>query len=242
MKTLRVMNGMQGEERAGDAERLHLLIEEYGKRRPLYQEFAEVVRLILQEELQSKSIRVHSIEVRAKSIESFRRKATRMRVTEPEKGARKDPLGKITDLAGVRVITFFPKTLADVDRILHEQFEVVEIDDKSEVLTVADRFGYRSVHYLVKLLPNRTELAEYSRFIDLVAEIQVRTILQHAWAEIEHDIQYKSVEAMPASVRRRFIMLAGLLELADREFQDIHDEDQKLSQSPAGGRPEDQTA
>ncbi len=241
MKTLRVMNGMQGEEKPGDTERLQLLIEEYGKRRPLYQEFAEVVRLILQEELQSKAIRVHSIEVRAKSIESFRRKVSRLHVMESGRGGRKEPLTVITDLAGVRVITFFPKTLTDVDRILHEQFEVIEIDDKSEVLTVDDRFGYRSVHYLVKLLPNRTELAEYSRFTDLVAEIQVRTILQHAWAEIEHDIQYKSIEAMPATVRRRFIMLAGLLELADREFQAIHDEDRQLSQFPAEGHSEDQT-
>jgi ppGpp synthetase/RelA/SpoT-type nucleotidyltranferase len=235
METLHVMNGMQREEKAGDAARLQLLIEEYGKRRPLYQEFAEVVRFILQEELHSKSIRVHSIEVRAKSIESFQRKVSQPRESGPEEAAREDPLAMITDLAGVRIITFFITTLAEVDRLLHEQFEVLEIDNKSETLKEANKVGYHSVHYLVKLLPNRTELAEYSRFTDLVAEIQVRTILQHAWAEIEHDIQYKSVEVMPTAIRRRFIMLAGLLELADREFQAIHDEDQKTFQPPAAG-------
>jgi ppGpp synthetase/RelA/SpoT-type nucleotidyltranferase len=239
MKTLHVMNGTRKEKSPDPAVRLQQVIEEYGKRRPLYQDFAEVIRFILQEELHAKSIRVHSIEVRAKSIESFRRKISQVGETGPGEPAPKDPLAEITDLAGVRVITFFPRTLVEVDRILHEQFEVIEIDDKSEMLKEGDKFGYHSVHYLAKLLPNRTELAEYGRFTDLVAEIQVRTILQHAWAEIEHDIQYKSVEAMPAAVRRRFVMLAGLLELADREFQAIHDEDQKLSPPAVTGLPKE---
>jgi len=68
----------------------------------------------------------------------------------------------------------------------------------------------------------------------------VRTILQHAWAEIEHDIRYKSPEAIPTSIRRRFMSLAGMLEIADREFQAILDADQRLRraarQSIAEGR------
>lgn len=61
-----------------------------------------------------------------------------------------------------------------------------------------------------------------------MAEIQVKTILQHAWAEIEHDIQYKSIETAPTSIKRRFMALAGLLEIADREFQAIQDEDEMI--------------
>lgn len=82
----------------------------------------------------------------------------------------------------------------------------------------------------MKLKPSRTNLPEYGRFKGLTAEIQVRTILQHAWAEIEHDIQYKSVETIPVSIRRRFMALAGLLEIADREFQAVQDEDERLRQ------------
>ena len=52
--------------------------------------------------------------------------------------------------------------------------------------------------------------------------------MQHAWAEIEHDVQYKAVSALPAEIRRRFMTLAGLLEIADREFQAIEDEDVRL--------------
>jgi putative GTP pyrophosphokinase len=104
----------------------------------------------------------------------------------------------------------------------------MESSDKGDVLRKEERFGYLSVHYLVPLLRQRTDLPEYRRFDGLVAEIQVRTILQHAWAEIEHDIQYKSLTTIPSGVRRRFMSLAGLLEIADREFQAVQDEDERI--------------
>jgi hypothetical protein len=84
------------------------------------------------------------------------------------------------------------------------------------------------VHYLVNFDPNRLALPEYARHRDLVIEIQVRTILQHAWAEIQHDIEYKAIETIPTVIRRRFMALAGMLEIADREFQAISDEDRQV--------------
>src|SRR5690242_3677794 len=60
------------------------------------------------------------------------------------------------------------------------------------------------------------------------ARSRVRTILQHAWAEIEHDIQYKAEVSIPDSIRRRFLSLAGVVEVADREFQAISSEDEKI--------------
>jgi len=94
-----------------------------------------------------------------------------------------------------------------------------------------ERFGYQSVHYLVRLSNARAALPEYQRFAGAITEVQVRTILQHAWAEIEHDIQYKSSAAIPRDIRRRFMALAGMLELADREFQAIQDEDAALNRA-----------
>lgn len=77
---------------------------------------------------------------------------------------------------------------------------------------------------------HRTQPPEYQSYKDLTFEIQVRTILQHAWAEMEHDIEYKSAAVIPASIRRKFIALAGLLEIADREFQALQEEDERLRQ------------
>lgn len=116
-----------------------------------------------------------------------------------------------------------------VDDIIKMQFDVLERSDKIQSLIKEDKFGYGSIHCLVRLNDNRTSLLEYTRFKGLVAEIQIRTILQHGWAEIEHDIQYKAVETIPNTIRRRFMALAGLLEIADREFQAIQDEDERLA-------------
>src|SRR5205085_10639701 len=118
-----------------------------------------------------------------------------------------------------------------VDTILCKEFQIHERTDKSDILREEERFGYQSVHYVVSLKENRITLPEYRKYRDLVAEIQVRTILQHAWAEIEHDIQYKSVETIPAQIRRRFMSLAGMLEIADRKFQAIQKEDEDLRTS-----------
>jgi hypothetical protein len=100
----------------------------------------------------------------------------------------------------------------------------VEQEDKFEVLNREERFGYQSVHYLVRLGDNRTTLREYRRFRGLIGEVQVRTILQHAWAEIEHDIEYKAAEALPPLLKRRFMIMAGMLEVADNSFQEIQNE------------------
>ena len=206
-------------------------IAEYQRIRPHYDEFAGVVRKILSEVFDARELRVHSIEARAKEIESFGRKVIEPSETDPDEPKYPNPLANITDLAGVRVITFFPRTLEKVGDIILSEFNVTEKSDKAQVLLEEEKFGYASIHYVVRLKGNRTELLEYSRFKGLVAEIQVRTILQHAWAEIEHDIQYKSVDTIPSSIRRRFMSLAGMLEIGDREFQAIQDEDESMRQS-----------
>lgn len=203
-------------------------IEKYQKVRPLYEEFANVIRNILSEAFSAQYIKVHSIETRAKKIDSFGDKVATSASTDPNKPQYPNPLSDITDLAGIRVIVFFPRTLDVVDTTIRTQFDIIEKSDKNLILLKEEKFGYGSIHYLVRLKENRINLLEYSRFKNLIAEIQIRTILQHAWAEIEHDIQYKAIAIIPNSIRRRFMSLAGVLEIADREFQSIQEEDERL--------------
>jgi len=200
----------------------------YQKVRSLYESFAVMTQSILHEAIKTSGVTVASIDARAKDIESFGVKASTISKEDSNKPKYPNPLKDITDLAGVRVITFFPRTLQDVDRIINGQFLVLERTDKADLLKRDEKLGYQSVHYLITLTEPRTKLPEYCRYDGLVAEIQVRTILQHAWAEIEHDIQYKSVEVIPSQIRRRFTALAGLLEIADREFQAIQDSDEEI--------------
>jgi len=195
-----------------------------------YEHLAEVAKRVLMETLAVSEIRFHSIEARAKSLESFAKKAAKPSEADPNKPKYSDPLREITDLAGVRVITFLPRTVEQVCAHVEREFTVLERTDKSVELLDEGKLGYQSIHFLVQMHPNRTRLAEYQRHGGLTFEIQVRTLLQHAWAEMEHDIQYKSAAVIPAIIRRKFIALAGMLEIADREFQSLQDEDERLRQ------------
>jgi putative GTP pyrophosphokinase len=221
MAELETAFDFEGHERAA--------VTAYLNRHNFYADLASVVKRILDESLKRRGIKVHSVQARAKDPSSFGKKAAQQSDADPGKPKYPNPLEQITDLAGVRVITYFPSTLAEIDELLSEEFRIVERSDKGAELLEEDRFGYQSIHYLVKLTPHRAKLPEYDPFADAITEIQVRTILQHAWAEIEHDIQYKSASIIPTEIRRRFMSLAGMLEIGDREFQAIQDADKRLT-------------
>jgi ppGpp synthetase/RelA/SpoT-type nucleotidyltranferase len=197
----------------------------YVKVRESYSSFAEAVKKILEPALSG--FPIHTIQARAKAFDSFAEKASKLH-SETNELRYPSPLTEITDLAGVRVITYVPRTVSDVEDVIRREFVVQERLDKDAALLGAGRIGYKSIHFLVRLKEPRTQAAEYSRFKDQTAEIQVRTILQHAWAEMEHDIQYKSDQQIPNELKRRFVALAGLIEIADREFESIQKEDERL--------------
>lgn len=131
-------------------------------------------------------------------------------------------LSDITDVVGVRIITYYTDDVDKIAELIEREFDVDKENtiDKRRAMD-PDRFGYMSLHYIVKLSEDRGRLAEYSSIKDLKFEIQIRTILQHTWAEIEHDLGYKSRIEIPAEIRREFSRLSGLLELADKEFLEI---------------------
>lgn len=206
-------------------------VEAYGRKRHLYQGFLTVMNKILHDTLAEHGIKVASVESRLKEEESFGNKVVEPHPKDPNQPKYKNPLNDVQDMVGLRVITLVLKTLDEIDAVLLKEFHIHERTDKSDVLKEEERFGYQSVHYIVSLMENRTTLTEYRRYQGLVAEIQVRTVLQHAWAEVEHDIQYKSIETIPAPYRRRFLALAGMFELADRELNSLQAEDQALQKS-----------
>ena len=200
-------------------------VNEYLKVHPFWSDVAAAVGRVIDQALKSRDIQVHSVQFRAKEAASFGHKASKPSDDDPNRPKYPDPLQDITDLSGTRVITYFPRTVKAIDQMLREEFDILEVIDKSRDLVEEERFGYQSIHYLVRLSRPRSALPEYRRFSEAITEVQVRTILQHAWAEIEHDIQYKSSAAIPREIRRRFMALARTPELADREFQSIQDED-----------------
>ena len=137
---------------------------------------------------------------------------------------QKDPFETIDDLLGVRVITFIKSDLDAVKKIIEKEFEVLKgPDDKVEKLSIHE-FGYRSIHYIVKLNQKRAELPECGEYKDFRAEIQIRTNIENAWAEIEHHWNYKpdnEDNKLDEKLKRRLNGLMAVLELVDREFDSI---------------------
>lgn len=203
-------------------------IDAYQRVQSQYQDCARAVYAVLGTALEARGVSVHSIESRAKKVSSFAAKASRPSADDPSAPKYADPLEEITDLSGVRVITFLPQASRQVCEVVEREFTVLEKSDPSFAPRPEANLGYPSVYYLVRFSAPRSALPEYARFAGMTTEVQVRTILQHAWGEIERDIQYKAVEAIPAAIRSRLTSLAGLLEIADREFQAIADDDRKV--------------
>ena len=196
----------------------------YSGMRPIYEQLSKKVESIIQEIINDQKIHIHAIYCRAKEIESFTKK-----IEDPKYN---DPINQITDFSGIRIITYVESDLELVCKVLETHFEIDPENsiDKSKSLGI-DKVGYRSIHYVCKLPKDRIKLPEYKKFDGLFFEIQVRTILQHGWAEIEHDKDYKFSGELPAYLKRRFKVLAGVLELADREFNQLAFEIDKYSAS-----------
>lgn len=165
--------------------------------------------------LASADLNIHHVTGRVKKYASLAEKIHR----KPGRYAR---IEDVTDIVAVRVITYFQSDVNLVARELERAF-VIDWDksvNKSQ-LHDPDRFGYMGVHYVVRFPPELLARPELAAFANVGFEVQIRSILQHAWAEIEHDLGYKSTEAVPRDIRRRFYRLAGLLEMADEEFMAI---------------------
>jgi putative GTP pyrophosphokinase len=197
--------------------------DEYARNEHLYADLAPRLERLIADLLAAEGLRIHSISSRLRKLASIERK-----VGQSEAGAaptKYQRLSELTDLLGVRIITYFPDEVDRAASIITREFTIDEENsiDKRAVLD-PDRFGYLSLHYVAELSPTRRALIEYQRFSVCCFEIQIRSLLQHAWAEIEHDLGYRTEAAIPREARRRFSRLAGLLEIADTEFAHLRDD------------------
>ena len=146
---------------------------------------------------------------RVKTLESIKEKMVR-------KADHYSSVTELKDILGFRAICFFS---GDVDRIADKIAGFFRIDKNNTVdkrkLIDARSFGYMSLHSVCALPEGMGELS------DLWFEVQIRTMLQHSWAEIEHDLGYKSEIEVPREIRRSFSRAASLLETTDIIFSDI---------------------
>jgi putative GTP pyrophosphokinase len=193
------------------------LLEVYAATRSDYECFTIKLAGLLRELLIEFGIDVQAIDQRVKTLESLERKAQRKEHI--------DSLDRIHDLAGIRLIMYLN---ADVERasvMIDKYFEVdsAHSSDKRKGLH-PDQFSYSSVHKVVRISSDRAKMPEWQRFVGLCAEVQIRTVLEHAWAVISHKVQYKREGEVPPERHRDLNRLSALLESVDMEFTRLRSE------------------
>jgi len=186
--------------------------EKFNNLRPLYKRLAENIKQALETFLQEENISFLTVTYRIKDIDSFIEKIERKKC--------KNPFDDIEDICGIRIICFYQKDVEKICEIIKEEFLIEESEDKENLLS-EDQFGYRSFHFIGKIKKNWLEAPNYRGLEDLKTEIQVRTILMHAWAEIEHKLAYKQKIHIPPHLKRKLYRISAKLEEADEQFEDI---------------------
>ena len=136
---------------------------------------AEVEELLRRQHLHT------TLKMRVKTFESLSEKRSFISRSAPESDQ------EIKDLLGLRIVVPFQEEVEQVVALLREHFSTSEIERKSEKLSFRE-FAYDSVHVELPLLQELS--LPYG--CKAVVEVQVRTILQDAWAEVEHGLIYKN--------------------------------------------------
>lgn len=190
------------------------IIGEYESRKEEFCRLEDYVVQKIRDILKADHIMIMALEHRVKTLDSLTGKLEK-------KDGKYHKLGDITDILGIRIICYFADDVDVISALISKSFRVDwdnSVDKRAKLNPTV--FGYLSVHYICQLfeqIPGQEKLSE------IKFEIQIRSTLQHVWAEIEHDLGYKSEFAIPQKIRRDFSRVAGLLEIADEKFVSIRD-------------------
>ena len=194
------------------------LLAQYDHLLPVFTQMEKVIPEKLKEIFDDAGLIVAALEHRVKTKDSL---AGKLRL----KGGKYQEIFDITDLVGIRVITFY---IDDVDKVASIVDRLFDIDwdnsiDKRKAHEI-DSFGYLSLHYICRIPESAYSDPEHPEVNRIRFEVQMRTVLQHAWANMNHDTGYKSGVEIPKVYLRNLSRLAGMLELVDDEFSRIRRE------------------
>lgn len=180
---------------------------------------------------------IHTVQIRIKRPESVVDKITRKREAFRD-GLCPASFRKMNDTLAARLVTYFLRNLTLIDGELRKQEEegLLEISKDDPPIAymdqdLANRFGlmhlqlrrkesgYVSVHYILRLKNSVIPVAEPPWF-----ELQVRTMTEHTWGEIEHVLGYKPEKSNSFTIQRQFQILSKLLGAVDELFNLIYEE------------------
>lgn len=181
---------------------------------PKFELLGKHIAFIIENLLQQNQVEYLSVSYRTKTKEGILEKIGRKKY--------KNPTEELTDISGVRIILYLESDIAKVSDVIKSTFNIdVKNSMDNEGRLSSDKVGYRSVHYVCDIGEKRNALKEYEYISGLNCEIQVRTMLQHAWAELTHDRNYKLGANLPLQIQRKINLYSGMLEIADEGFSEI---------------------
>jgi len=164
---------------------LEKFIDDYKTKQPIYENFAKFVETILKNILKNNEIKHQIVNHRSKEMNSLQKK-----IINNKKLLELNSVIEIDDLAGCRVIFYIERDIERFRYLIYKEFDV-----KKDNLKYSDtRFNGRLL--VVQLNKNRHFLAKYDKFTSMKCEIQLTTVLYHAWSEISHGTIYKPPEEL----------------------------------------------
>jgi len=152
------------------------------------------------------------IQHRVKTANSIKEKHESKRYTI------KKSIQELQDLVGFRIILLFKRDVNEVIKLIEENFEIINSYDTSDKLA-HDQFGYSSKHLNVKIKKEWLNVPTFRGVENYTAEIQVRTLSQHNWAETSNVLQYKNEANVPKEILRTIGRVSALLETVDLELE-----------------------
>lgn len=186
------------------------VLTEFDKKKDLLANCCKTTKNLIEKCLAISNIRFQSVQERVKGREKLREK-----YLDPRKNYAQ--LNDITDQAALRVITYYEDEVDRVAEIIKQEFDVDHKNSVDKRETDPEKFGYYALNLVCCYSAGRTSHVEYKEFGSLRFEIQITSVLRHAWSEIEHP-WYDLKDAFPPDIKRRFARMAALLEIAESEF------------------------
>ena len=186
---------------------------EYERKIPAYRDLLVAVESQISSICEKNGIKIHSIRSRLKTFASLQNKIDRKKYTNPWR--------QCDDIAAVKIGCLFEDQVPQiVAAIQSPQSNLVVVESKKKKKQ-ADQFSYTAHHMIVQ----HKDQAKFKK--DFVCEIQIKTILQDAWSEMEHHVNYKQL-SLDEKTQRKVNALAALFEVAEDQFKDIYESFQKL--------------
>lgn len=181
---------------------------------PKYKELGEIVSSFIKSKITEIEI-LPEISSRTKDLLSI--------VKKVKKKIRKKEYSysHLNDKLGIRIICTFQTEMDSIDEFLHKYFDIKFVEKKKDNLDVKT-LDYISNHYDATIKTNIKEFKRFKHYSDLIFEIQVRTLNQHAWANTAHTLSYKQEAELPQSLMRKVYRLLSLYEIADDEFSIVN--------------------